>query len=188
MNKLIKHQKDWFRDRGYLHITNRTTERNRKYLERYIKNPVAIASHRFSPLILKQTNTRRYKYSLALNKRSHKSLDDKGSLTSNAKVRPIMYATHIDSNIYSYYSQRIIQPKYEDYLKENSKLNDCVTAYRQIKSDDKVRFKYNVDFAKEVFEEIKQRGTCAVLAFDIENFFPTLNHPQLKKMVKNTGY
>ena len=182
MNKLIKHQKDWFRDRGYLHITNRTTERNRKYLERYIKNPVAIASHRFSPLILKQTNTRRYKYSLALNKRSHKSLDDKGSLTSNAKVRPIMYATHIDSNIYSYYSQRIIQPKYEDYLKENSKLNDCVTAYRQIKSDDKVRFKYNVDFAKEVFEEIKQRGTCAVLAFDIENFFPTLNHPQLKKI------
>lgn len=181
MQKSKKTKIDWFKDRGYLHLTNRINLKDKKKVYQYVSNPLRVKKHRFLPLILKQTNTRRFKFSDNLNKRSHKTVDDKGNISSNTKMRPIMYSTHIDSHIYSYYSQKILQLKYEDYLKSDIKLDKCITAYRQIESDDGLRYKYNVDFAKEVFEEIKQRKNCAVLTFDIENFFPSLNHNQLKK-------
>ncbi|MBU2947376.1 reverse transcriptase domain-containing protein [Zobellia uliginosa] len=182
MHNIPSTKKDWFKDRGYLHLTNRISKRDKEKVFNYISNPDKVKKHKFSPFILKQTDTRRYKYSQDLNRKSHKAVDDKGQITSNSKVRPIMYATHIDSHIYSYYSHKIIQLKYEKYLEIDSELNSSVTAYRQIISDDKVRFKYNVDFAKEVFDEIKDRKDCSVLAFDIENFFPSLNHSQLKNI------
>lgn len=175
-------KKDWFKDRGYLHLTNRINKKDKSHVLQYISNPEKVKNHRFSPLILKQTKNRRFKYSEDLNRRSHKAVDDKGQIITNTKVRPIMYATHIDSHIYSYYSHKIIQPKYEAYLKQNPILDSCITAYRQIETDDGVRFKYNVDFAKDVFEEIKGRKNCGVLAFDIKDFFPSLNHKQLKKI------
>lgn len=175
-------KKDWFKDRGYLHLTNRINKKDQSHVFQYISNPEKVKKHRFSPLILRQTKNRRFKYSDDLNRRSHKAVDDKGQIVSNTKVRPIMYATHIDSHIYSYYSHKIIQPKYEEYLKQNPILNSCITAYRQIETNDGVRYKYNVDFAKDVFDEIKDRQNCGVLAFDIKDFFPSLNHQQLKKI------
>ena len=93
-----------------------------------------------------------------------------------------MYATHIDSHIYSYYSKEIIQPLYEKELCKNEVLNESITAYRQIVNEKEERFKFNVDFAKDVFDEIKRRGNCGVLAFDIKNFFPSLNHKKLKQV------
>lgn len=171
---------DWFKDRGYLHLTNRINLRDKKKVFQYVSNPIKVKKHRFSPFILRQTNTRRFKFSNDLRKRSHKAVDDKGNITANAKMRPIMYSTHIDSHIYSYYSQKILQLKYEDYLKSDIQLDKSITAYRQIENVDGLRYKYNVDFAKEVFDEIKHRKDCAVLAFDIEHFFPSLNHAQLK--------
>lgn len=173
-------KKDWFKDRGYLHLTNRINKNDKSNVFQYVSNPDKIKKHRFSPLILKQTKNRRFKYSEDLNRRSHKTVDDKGQIISNTKIRPIMYATHIDSHIYSYYSHKIIQPEYEAYLKQNSILDSCITAYRQIETDDGTRYKYDVDFAKDVFEEIKDRKNCGVLAFDIKDFFPSLNHQQLK--------
>lgn len=175
-------KKDWFKDRGYLHLTNQIKKGDKENVYQYVSNSEKVRKHKFTPFILKQTNNRRYKFSEDLNKRSHKAVDDKGQFIANTKMRPITYATHIDSHIYSYYSHKIIQPKYESLLKSDDVLNKCVTAYRQILNDDKVRFKYNVDFAKEVFVEIKHRKECAVLAFDIKNFFPSLNHNQLKKI------
>lgn len=175
-------KKDWFKDRGYLHLTNQIKKGDKKNVYQYVSNSEKVRKHKFSPFILKQTNNRRYKFSEDLEKRSHKAVDDKGQFIANTKMRPIMYATHIDSHIYSYFSHKIIQPKYEKHLKADEVLDKCVTAYRQIISNDRVRFKYNVDFAKEVFEEIKDRKECSVLAFDIKNFFPSLNHSQLKKI------
>lgn len=172
--------KDWFKDRGYLHLTNQTKKKDKEKVSNYISNKEKVKAHKFSPFILKQTFNRRYKYSNELGRRSHKAVDDKGQIIANTKMRPIMYSTHIDSHIYSYYSHKIIQPKYEDYLKADKNLNESITAYRQIKSHDNLRFKYNVDFAKDVFYEIKERKDCTVLAFDIKNFFPSLNHSQLK--------
>ncbi len=175
MSQEIKH-KDWFKDRGYLHLTNRINKSDKPKVYEYVSNPNKVKSHRFSPFILRQTKVRRYKYSEDLEQRSHKAVDDKGQIHSNSKVRPIMYATHIDSHIYSYYSHRIIQPLYHQYLAKDNILNNSITAYRQIRTNDKIRFKYNVDFAKDVFDEIRRRENCGVLAFDIKNFFPSLNH------------
>lgn len=180
--KNSKNNKDWFKDRGYLHLTNRISKNEKSNVFQYTSKPEKVRKHRFSPFILKQTKSRRFKYSEDLKSRSHKAVDDKGQVISNVKLRPIMYATHIDSHIYSYYSQKIIQPKYEAYLRKNPELENCITAYRQIETDDCIRFKYNVDFAKDVFDEIKNRKNCGVLAFDIKNFFPSLNHSQLKKI------
>ena len=176
-----KKEKDWFKDRGYPHFSNKTPISVRGNVEKYISSPTNITKHSFCPLIFKEIKQRRYKESIfnEETRRSHKKLKD-GKLVSNTKIREILYATHIDAHIYSYYTQKIITPKYEVYLKKNSLLSNSITAYRQIETEDKLKYKNNVHFAKDVFDEIKKRENCVALVLDIENFFPTLNHKKLK--------
>ncbi|CAH8290327.1 reverse transcriptase (RNA-dependent DNA polymerase) [Mariniflexile fucanivorans] len=183
-------QKDWFKDRGYPHFTNKTPLSIRKNIERFVTNPKKVFQHSFSPLIFKEIKQRRYKLSDFNGelRRSHKKIK-KGKIVSNTKIREILYATHLDAHIYSYYTQQIITPKYEAYLKQNSLLSNSITAYRQIETDDKLKFKSNVHFAKDVFDEIKRRENCVTLVLDIENFFPSLNHKKLKlAWAKILGY
>jgi hypothetical protein len=176
-----KKEKDWFKDRGYPHFSNKTPISVREKVKHYVSNPIKVAKHSFLPLIFKEIKQRRYKASDFNGelKRSHKKLKD-GNLVSNTKIREILYATHIDAHVYSYYTQKIITPKYESYLSKNQLLSDSITAYRRIETEDKVKFKNNVHFAKDVFDEIKNRENCVALVLDIENFFPTLNHKKLK--------
>lgn len=184
-------QKDWFKDRGYPHFSNKTPLLIRNNIERYVSNPQKVSKHSFHPLIFKEIKQRRYKLSNfnGIERHSHKKLDKKGKIVSNAKIREILYATHIDAHIYSYYTQKVISPKYETYLNRNKVLSEAISAYRQILTEDKIKFKNNVHFAKDIFDEIKKRGNCVVLAFDVENFFPTLNHKQLKLIwAKILGY
>lgn len=179
----MRKQKDWFKDRGYPHFTSKTPLRLRRRIENYISNPNKVSKHPFSPLILKEIKQRRYKFSNfgLIRKRSHKKIIN-GKVVSNKKIREILYATHIDAHIYSYYAQKIISPKYESYLQKYNELNESITAYRRIKTKDGLKYKNNIHFAKEVFDEIKRKGECAVLAFDIENFFPSLDHQKLKSI------
>lgn len=176
-----KKEKDWFKDRGYPHFSNKTPMSIRKKVEHYVSNPQKVAKHSFLPLIFKEIKQRRYKESdfNGIVRRSHKKLKD-GNLVSNTKIREILYATHIDAHIYSYYTQKIITPKYESYLDKNKLLSEAITAYRRIETKDKLTFKNNVHFAKDVFSEIKRRENCVALVLDIENFFPTLHHKKLK--------
>ncbi|MDO7170631.1 reverse transcriptase domain-containing protein [Mariniflexile sp. AS56] len=183
-------QKDWFKDRGYPHFTNKTPMSIRKNIERFVTNQKKVSQHSFSPLIFKEIKQRRYKLSDFNGelRRSHKKIK-KGKFVSNTKIREILYATHIDAHIYSYYTQQIITPKYEAYLKQNPLLSNSITAYRQIETDDKLKFKNNVHFAKDVFDEIKRRESCVTLVLDIENFFPSLDHKKLKlAWAKILGY
>lgn len=179
MNK--KKGKDWFKDRGYPHFSNKTPMSVRRKVKHYVSNPKKVAKHSFLPLIFKEIKQRRYKESNFNGelKRSHKKLKE-GEVISNTKIREILYATHIDAHIYSFYTQKIITPKYETYLNRNPLLSNSITAYRQIETDDKLKFKNNVHFAKDVFDEIKQRENCVSLVLDIENFFPSLDHKKLK--------
>lgn len=186
-----KKEKDWFKDRGYPHFSNKTPKSVRKDVLGYILNPKNVAKHSFLPLIFKEIKQRRYKESEfnGVLRRSHKKQTEEGKIVSNTKIRPILYATHIDAHIYSYYTQKIITPKYESYLKKNIMLSDSITAYRRIEADDKLKFKNNVHFAKDVFDEIKKRENCVALVLDIENFFPTLNHKKIKlAWAKILGY
>ncbi|WP_418498834.1 reverse transcriptase domain-containing protein [Flagellimonas sp.] len=173
--------KDWFKERAYPHFTNKTPNRIRKGVEKYIKNQNRVATHSFSPLIFKEIKQRRFKASEFNGelRRSHKKIS-KDTVQSTTKIREILYSTHIDSHIYSYYTHKIIGPKYEEQLKKDTDLDLAITAYRRVKTKDGTKHKNNIHFAKDVFDEIKKRGSCAVLAFDIENFFPSLNHKSLK--------
>lgn len=177
----MKKQKDWFKDRGYPHFTNKTPLSVREQIKNYVSNPKKVARHSFSPLIFKEIKQRRYKLSdfNGVLKRSHKKIKD-GGIVSNTKIREILYATHIDAHIFSYYTQKLLTPNYESYLSSKPLLSNSITAYRQIETDDKLKFKNNVHFAKDVFDEIKIRVNCVTLVLDIENFFPTLNHKKLK--------
>jgi hypothetical protein len=186
----MKAQKDWFKDRGYPHFSNKTPLSIRKNIERYVTNQKKVSQHAFHPLIFKEIKQRRYKLSdfNEEERRSHKKIKN-GQVVSNTKTREILYATHIDAHIYSYYTQQIITPKYEAYLTQNPLLSNSITAYRQIKTDDKLKYKNNVHFAKDVFDEIKLRENCVALVLDIENFFPSLNHKKLKlAWAKILGY
>jgi hypothetical protein len=174
-------EKDWFKDRGYLHLTNKTTPKQKPRLAKYFSDPIKVAKHRFSPFILRNTTSRRLRFSKELGKQSHKAIDGAGNMISNSKIRPIEYATHIDSNLMSFYAHKKIRPLYEKALKSAKQLDESITAYRRIPTNDEIRFKYNVDFAKDVFDEIKKRKECAVLAFDIKSFFPSINHKLLKR-------
>ncbi len=172
---------DWFKNRGYVHITNKTPAYLKASLTKYISNPVNIAKHSFTPLIFKQLKQRRYKLSKLNGNsiRAHKTEKD-GKIISNTKLRDIHYPTHIDALIYSYYAKVLISPQYEKYLAQNVELSNAVTAYRRIKKENGLGNKNNIHFANDVFEEIKKRENCVVLAFDIKNFFPSLNHKKLK--------
>lgn len=163
-----------------MHLTNKTTIKQKPILAKYFSDPINVAKHRFSPFLLRNTTTRRLRFSTELEKKSHRAIDDVGNVISNAKVRPIEYATHIDSNLMSFYAHKKISPLYEKVLKSIRQLDHSITAYRRIPTDDEIRFKYNVDFAKDVFDEIKRRKDCAVLAFDIKSFFPSINHKLLR--------
>ncbi|MDI1315796.1 reverse transcriptase domain-containing protein [Flavobacterium sp.] len=173
-------RKDWFKDRGYPHFSNKTPIDVRQQVENYIANPNNIEKHSFYPLIFKEISQRRYKRSdfKGIERHSHKTMKD-GKVISNRKIREILYASHVDSHIYSYYSQNIISKEYEKYL-ENSIVSVSISAYRQIPAACKTKFKNNTHFAKDVFDEIVKRQDCVALAFDIENFFPSLNHKLLK--------
>ena len=175
-------QKDWFKDRGYPHFSNKTPLSVRKDCDIYVSNKFKVAKHSFLPLIFKEIKQRRYKSSLinGIIRHSHKKQKNSTKIVSNTKIREILYATHLDAHIFSYYTQKIITPEYEKLLNSNSNLSNAVSAYRQISTDDNLKFKNNVHFAKDIFDEVKKRGDCVVLAYDIENFFPSLNHRKLK--------
>ncbi len=174
-------KKDWFKYRGYPHISNVLPVSKRRVIESYAKSSSLIAKHSFLPLISKQLIQRRFKRKdgFESSKRSHKIIKE-GITKSTKKIRTIMYACHQDAHIYAYYTQKILEPKYEALLRNNKAIGSSVTAYRRIPTENQKGNKNNIHFAKDVFEAIKERKECVALLFDIENFFPTLNHKKLK--------
>jgi len=183
----IMDEKDWFKYRGYPHISNDIPISKRKVMERYAQTPTLISKHSFLPLISKQIIQRRFKKisGFDFRSRSHKVIKD-GLTKSSKKIRTIMYSCHQDAHIYAYYTKKVIEPLYEELLKSNSSINESVIAYRRLPTDDNKGNKNNIYFAKEVFDEIKKRKNCVALLFDIENFFPSLDHKILKLMWAKT--
>ncbi|WP_407409914.1 antiviral reverse transcriptase Drt2 [Acinetobacter sp.] len=99
------------------------------------------------------------------------------------KPRLINFPSHVDGNIYAYYS-KVIGEKYEVFLK-NEKLDENIIAFRKISGANKNRkivSMCNIHFAKIVFDCIETRKNCYVLCLDISGFFDNLNHEILKSM------
>ncbi|MGD6737963.1 hypothetical protein ACP5PY_17265 [Photobacterium leiognathi subsp. mandapamensis] len=91
------------------------------------------------------------------------------------KVRPICYASHIDSLIYSYYGE-ILNYGYEKLITKKELTNN-ILAFRKQGNEKKC----NIHFSLQAFNDIKSLENSVVLAFDVKNFFNILDHDILKK-------
>ncbi|MFT5547860.1 MAG: RNA-directed DNA polymerase [Rheinheimera aquimaris] len=148
---------DWYRMRGYIHFDAPIGLRKATVI---VTNPNRVATHAFFPLV---------HYTIE----SFKVVkNDQGEVEKKVKQRPIAYAGHLDSHIYSYYS-RVLSAKYEVALQERG-LDKNVIAFRALG-------KSNIDFANDAFEEIKKRRSCSAIALDITGFFDNLDHQILKE-------
>ncbi|TCO73711.1 antiviral reverse transcriptase Drt2 [Chromatocurvus halotolerans] len=147
----------WYRHRNYLHFDNPL---GKKSAEALVKNPLRVKSHSFYPLISYEIESIKIAKDAA-----------SGSIEKKKKPRPIRYAAHADSHIYSFYST-ILSQKYEDLLRDKA-LSEHVLAFRPLG-------KNNIDFAAEAFEDIRVMGTCAAVALDITGFFDNIDHAILK--------
>lgn len=177
-------QKNWFKPKAFTHITSKLSLQDGEWIKMYVSDPKKVESHKFYPLIHRTIVIKRFKESrdrLGKKLKKHHTFD--GSIRKpNVKYREIYYPNHLDAHIYSYYTQTILEPLYEAELQASPKLNESVLAYRRIPLVDRTRCKCNIDFANEVFEEIrKSKGEVAVLALDISKFFDSLNHKLLKQ-------
>jgi RNA-directed DNA polymerase len=99
------------------------------------------------------------------------------------KERPIMYASHLDAHIYSFYTYGW-SAIYEDFLRKNG-IEESIIAYRKISDEkaEKARNKNNIQFAEEVFELVQEKGSCVAIVADITKFFDSLNHKTLKDQI-----
>lgn len=149
----------WFKKRGYLHFDQPIGYQKAKSI---VKNPLAVKRHSFYPFI---------SYNLSSTK--IKKDKDTGKIIEKPKDRPIAYAAHVDSHIYSYYSY-LISVKYEELISKNN-LNENILAFRKLG-------KSNIDFADLAFEAIKEKEYCCAVALDITKFFERLDHVILKRM------
>lgn len=119
-----------------------------------------VANHHFKPLIKYIKTTKRYKPSLN---------------ETVVKSRPIMYASHRDACILSYYSMVIGRLLDKLYLDWN--LNKEIIAYRALG-------RANYHFSSEVYKIALHMAPCGILAFDVSKFFDTLDHKLLKERLK----
>jgi hypothetical protein len=174
-----KRKSTWLKNRGYLHLTNQIdVNKLRGKILGMVRSEDFIMRHAFFPLIHTNIKVRRYKLSDKTGTRAH---SHGGKPT--AKLRPLHYATHIDSMVFGYYGE-LLQVAYLKELEKIDYLSKCVTAYRRIEDPAKKdTYKSTIHFAHEVFEEIKKRGEskCWVLKFDIEKFFSSMDHQLLKQ-------
>ncbi|MRJ41635.1 MULTISPECIES: antiviral reverse transcriptase Drt2 [Idiomarina] len=147
----------WFKRRGYLHFDAPLGVAKATKL---VRNTKAVSKHAFYPLL-------RYE---VISKKLKRNAD--GKLKPEPKVRPISYAAHADSQIYSFYANQLAEA-YERKLASLG-ISECVLAFRKLR-------KSNIEFARDAFSEISSMGRCSAVAIDISKFFDTINHQHLKR-------
>ena len=164
--------------KGYPHFSRKHDFKDKSWVTSYCLNEDSVANHAFYPFIHRVDTQRRFR-----RVKEGATPKERAKRKSSKKKREISYANHLDSAIYSYYSQ-LLQAKYETYLKENQDLSDSVLAYR---SKEKLgKPSSNIHFAKEVFNYIRTypENRFRVLTLDISSFFDNLSHRKVKSVWK----
>ena len=157
-------KKNVYLKKGYLHFDSRFWFPELKHeIENIVSDPKNFSSWSFFPFIKNIVKTHRFKKE-----------NPEGRPKRKSKERPICYAAHKDALIYGYCSYSLTKV-YERYIHEN-KFSDAVFAYRTDLNGD-----CNIQFAKQVFSYIRNRGECTAIALDITGFFDNLNHNHLKE-------
>lgn len=149
---------EWFRPRHYRHLD---TPVGRSFAAK-VTVPGFVAEHGWSPLISYVKREKRYKPALK---------------KTQFKPRDIMYASHRDACILSYYAWKIGNQLDQRYKAHG--LDETVIAYRSLG-------KSNYDFAAIALEFANEIGPCSVMCFDVTGFFDNLNHKILKKILVET--
>lgn len=144
--------------RSYLHFDSPLNEDE---LAKFAPNSAEVARHNFMPLVGFTKVTRKLDFSTF-------------PWEVEKKSRDIRYAAHADAAVYSRYAERL-GAIYEQRLHDLG-IAASVLAYRS-------NIGFNVTFAHELFQEVRQRGACRVLCFDISGFFDNLDHKKLKTRV-----
>ncbi|MFT3742405.1 MAG: reverse transcriptase domain-containing protein [Gammaproteobacteria bacterium] len=161
-----------FKNKGYIHFDHEFSL-NRVFKALAKLKDTKLISHAFYPFI---------RFTIPKYKR-----DENGkSYIDNENPRYIIHTARVDSNIYSFY-RNILMNKYEELLKKLN-INECVIAYRKIpiRANSK-KNKCSVHFANEAIEEIKRQvlseknSGCYAIALDIKGFFDNLSHGIIKQ-------
>ncbi len=147
-----------FKSRGYLHFDLPLSAAAAEVLA---CSPESVARHSFYPFLGYTATTEKIQK------------EDDGTITKTKKEREIKVAAHRDAAIYARYGDLLTQP-YEAELKTRG-IGKAVTAFRSNGGGT------NIDFAGEIFEYIDHHRPCVALAYDLKNFFDTLDHDLLKQ-------
>jgi hypothetical protein len=181
----------WLKEKGYLHLSpSLELGSNSDLLVKKITSKKYIESYAFYPLIHTIISDRKFKkgnakiHTTSQRKHTHYRLKTLHPV-KNSKERPLHYASHMDSLVFGYYAN-IIKDEYESFLRKEPLQDQAVIAYRKIETfEGSEKGKSNIHFAKECFDEIKQRtkngAEVSVLAIDLKSFFSTLDHKMLKE-------
>src|SRR5699024_3221306 len=108
----------WIKLKRYPHIGFPLKHKSIPYLKSYITNKEKIKSHSFLPFISRDLFQRRFRIVKQDNPNS------KRQRKKDIKPREILFASHFDAQIYSYYSF-LLMDKYNKLLKTKS-FNDAV--------------------------------------------------------------
>ena len=144
----------------YLHFDGRISDVTAENVTKGLWNAEDVARHSFYPFIRFVKTERHYLKYPGTKKKFFK-----------IKERPIDYAAHYDSAIYSWYSF-LLSSLYEKELEKRG-LFKIPIAYRGLG-------KSNYEFAGDIITFIKANPDYVVLNFDVEHFFQNLDHLKIK--------
>ena len=139
----------------------------------YVTDPKNVEKHAFYPFMHFELTSRKIKKDRTKIIKIKGKKDRYAIVKCEPKIRPIKYSSHLDGHIYAYYAN-LLTPNYEKLL-EASNLSDSILAFRKLPNSPN-----NIHFAKNVFDEIKNRQNCSVLCIDIKSFFDELDHQLIK--------
>ena len=165
-----------FKAKKYLHFdTPFDFAKKKNEIQKVLSDPSNVARHAFLPLLKFDIKFPRFKFD------GKESLIDKLSAKERksyyklkTKKRPISYAGHFDTYIYSFYSFALNE-RYQHYIKTIG-IDQSILAYRT-----DLNGKCNIQFAKTIFDEIANRGPCVAIAMDIKGYFDSIDHLLLKE-------
>lgn len=141
--------------RKYLHFDNRVSLISPE-IQSYIFDKDRVSRHSFFPFIRYIKKTRKLKKNGGI----------------KVKPRPISYASHLDSLIYSWYAFQLNELYEKTLVKEG--LSNSVLAYRSGNGS-------NIDHACRTFRSVQDLEGSHVICIDIKSFFDNLDHLLLKK-------
>lgn len=151
----------WTKKRRYRHFDFPISAQTAKHLVQ----PSSVSSHSFLPLIRYEKIQKWYKRNQSTGKRY-----------VEPKRRDIMYASHNDACILSFYAEKLNLILDKLYSEKNLNLN--VIGYRKLG-------KSNYNFVQEALDFCYRMGSVSVVALDVTSFFDSIDHKLLKQRLKN---